>query len=238
MAQELRQRSGASTSTSTTSTIMGDDLILGRGLEAPAMLKSSPSHNGTVLKLHLPLIFSVLPDFLKRLVVAYDYAWLSFLQPEWRQRYLISIGSFLYKFKNESAPAPKGSPISMDKIDANLLVSVEDDEMAPAFAGLPPGYDSIFTVSTFGKKHYYAVTSRDEALAWVNSLRQNRQEAITRSMGHANNMPYPKNWAYFDSLGKSLQKSKQRIKAKVEQYNTREMEMASVVGGGPRGYYG
>lgn len=234
MAQQLRQRSVSGGSTTVTME-EEDEFILGRGLEAPAMLKATPSQNGTVLKLHVPLLFGILPEFLKRIVVSYQF--LSWLQPQWQQRYLILLGMFLYKFKNESSKAPKGTPFSTDRVNANLLLPLHDsqDEMAAAFGQLPPGYDCIFTVSTFAKKHYYAVASRDEALAWVNGLRQNRQEAITRSMGHASHVPYPKSWSYFDSLGQSLQKSKQRIKKRVEDYNMREMELS---GAGPQGFYG
>jgi hypothetical protein len=160
--------------------------------------------------------------------------------PQWRNRYLILIGNYLYKFKNESSATPKGTPFSIDMVDSNLLASKEDDAMAPALSNLPQGFKCIFTVSVFGKKHYYAVSDREEGLTWVNSLRQARQEAVTRNMGHASNVPYPKPWSYFDSLGRSLQKSKERIKAKVEEHNMREMELSGVAGGGPmpRGYYG
>jgi len=212
-----------------------DAVVLGVGLAASDMIKSSPLQHGVALKLRVPLFFSVLPTPLQNLVMTWGC--LSWLRPTWYQRYLILIGSFLYKFKTQSAATPKGTPLSLEKIESDLLLSPaqqQADDMAVAFSLLPPGYDSIFTVSTFGKKHYYAVASREEALSWVNTLRQQRQETITRSMGHAANMPYPKAWAYFDSLGRSLQKSKQRIKEKVEQHNMREMELADM----PRGYYG
>ncbi|CAB9496926.1 expressed unknown protein [Seminavis robusta] len=212
-----------------------DNVILGRGLSAPDMIKASPSQHGVALKLHVPLIFGILPTSLKRLVMTYScFSW---LMPQWRQRYLILIGNYLYKFKGDSSPAPKGTPFSVDMLENNLLLAHQEDDMSPAFANLPPGYDSIFTVSTFGKKHYYAVSNRDEALTWVNSLRQSRQEAITRAMGHAGHMPYPKSHAYFDTLGKSLQKSKERINQKLEEHSMREMELTDI-SGGPRGFYG
>lgn len=240
MSQELRHRSvtGTTTATTTMNNTNRPTCEVGAGLSAPSMLEASPSQHGTVLKLHVPLIFGILPTSWKTLVLSWNC--LRWFMPQWHQRYLIMIGSFLYKFKHKSSTAPKGNPFSLDSIDSQLLAV--DDEMAPAFCHLPPGYDTIFTVSNyFGKKHYYAVTSREEGLSWVNSLRQNRQEAITRSMGHAGNMPYPKSWAYFDSLGQSLQKSKERIKQKVEQHNMREMELSGIGGGGVAssgGFYG
>ena len=76
--------------------------------------------------------------------------------------------------------------------------------------------------------------------AWVNSLRQARQEAVTRSMGHAPADSYRKAWSYFDGLGKNLVKSKERIRRKMEEQGMREMEMSSLSPGGglPRGIYG
>ena len=269
MSQGLRQRSVGGTTTATTATMNNsknnrpDFDEVGSGLSAPSMLDASPSQHGVVLKLHVPLIFGMLPSSLKTLVMSWNCLRRWFIiVPQWHQRYLIMIGNYLYKFKNQSATTPKGTPFSLDSIDSQLVLSTtvtgggggssilsapqqfvdeNDDEMAPAFAILPPGYNTIFTVSNFGKKHYYAVPSREEGLSWVNSLRQNRQEAITRNMGHAGNMPYPKAWEYFDSLGKSLQKSKERIKQKMEQHNRRELELSGIAGGGVAssgGFYG
>jgi hypothetical protein len=213
-------------------------LALGRGLSATSMLKASPSQHGVALKLHVPVLFGILPTSIKRLVM--EWSCLAWLIPQWRQRYLILIGNYLYKFKGASASTPKGTPFSVAMVEADLVLEIQYDDMAPALANLPPGYDSVFIVSTFGKQHYYAVSNRDEALAWVNSVRQSKQAAITRSLGHAGNMPYPKSWEYFDSLGRSLEKSKERIKQKLEDQNLRELELSGMSGGGslPRGFYG
>ena len=242
MSQEIRRRGAAAPGGATNAMNYSDeqeaDTVLGAGLSASHMIDASPSHHGIALKLHVPILFSVLPRSLKTLIMSWSC--LSWFTPEWRQRYIIMIGQFLYKFKNDSSSTPKGTPFSIDMIESSLLTSIDDDEMAPALEQLPQGFQAIFTVSTFGKKHYYAVSNREEALAWVNSLRQARQEAVTRKMGHASNVPYPKSWAYFDSLGRSLQKSKERIKTKVEEHNMREMELSGLTGGGPlpRGHYG
>ena len=228
--QELRQRSTGSSTTMKKPSEEIDEVILGQGLSATNMLEASPSQHGVVFKLHIPVIFGLLPTSLQNLVMSWNC--LSWLMPQWRQRYLILLGKFLYKFKNKTATTPKGTPISLESIDSHLLTAPQEDDMAPAFANMPPGYNAIFTLSTFGKKHYHVVSSREEAVSWVNSLRQHRQESITRSLGHAGNMPYPKAWAYFDSLAKGLQKSKERIKQKVQRHNMREMELSAISGGG------
>lgn len=242
MSQEIRKRAagGRSDPTGMSNHVVqdDDDNLLGVGLSAINMLNASPTDHSVAMKLHVPLIFLVLPKWAKEIVISWKC--LSPLRPQWRQRYLILIGNFLYKFKQNNSSTPKGSPLPVDLVESNLLGPMEDDEMSPALQGLPAGFHSIFTVVTSGKPRYYAVSTREEALAWVNSLRQARQDAISRKMGHASNMPYPNSWKYFDSLGSSLQKSKARIKAKVEEQNMREMELSGIASGGSlsRGYYG
>jgi hypothetical protein len=250
MSQELRHRgnTSAATTAATTTTMnhpIDEGLVLGRGLSASNMIEASPSQHGVALKLHIPLLFGILPTSFKKLVMTWScFAW---LMPQWRQRYLILIGNYLYKFKGPSSSTPKGTPFSVALVEADLQPLNQqdnhddhDDDMAPAFANLPPGYDAVFIVSTFGKQHYCAVSNREEALSWVNSLRQSRQAAITRSLGHAGNMPYPKSWEYFDSLGRTFEKSKERIKRKLEDQNLKELELSGITGGGslPRGFYG
>jgi hypothetical protein len=77
-------------------------------------------------------------------------------------------------------------------------------------------------------------------MLWVRSLQEARQETITRNMGHASTMPYPRSWQYFDSLGKGLAKSKERIKQRLEDSRMREMEMTNFAEAGPlpSGYHG
>jgi len=112
------------------------------------------------------------------------------------------------------------------------------NEPMPEAGSLPPGFSAVFSVSTLRRKHYYAVADKEEAMIWIRSLREAKQEQITRSMGHAKNMPYP--FEYFDNLASSLVKSKDRIRHRMEEANLREMEMSSFGEGGPlpRGYHG
>jgi len=104
-------------------------------------------------------------------------------------------------------------------------LQIERDDVDFNLQHLPEGCKAMFVVSTFGKKQYFAVASEEDALTWVNSLNQARQEAITRRMGHAKNMPYPSSWDYCDILGDSLVKSKQRIKKKLEQRSVDDTEL-------------
>lgn len=198
----------------------------GRGLAAKSMIDSSPQQHGVVLKLHVPILYSILPEFFQRIILSISF--LSFLGPTWKQRYLILCGSFLYKFKNNAAEVPKGCPFALETVNVDTV-----SEGMPEFGSLPPEYTSIFSVSTMRRQHYYAVADIDEARVWIRSIRQERQETITRNMGHAASKPYPKAWSYFDSLGRGLVRSKERIRDKMVEYNMREMEMSSFVDTGP-----
>jgi hypothetical protein len=241
MSQEIRRRTAGST-TVMQSTNEDEEFISSRngaGLSVAAMMKASPSQSGRAIKLHVPLLFSILPTFIQRIVSSIGL--LRCIAPAWKERFLIQIGGFLYKFGHDTAKTPKGTPFAIDSVDVQLVErDGEYDGAEFAIRNLPPGYKGVFVVSTLRKKHFYAVRTRDEALVWVNTLRQGRQEAITRSMGHASHMPYPQSWSYFDALAKTFLKSKERIKARMEETSIREMEMSTMGerGPAPRAYYG
>jgi len=243
MSQELRRRTTGGAGDMQTNN--DDDQFLssrnGAGLSAAAMMKASPSQFGETVKLHVPIFFSILPTFIQRLVVSTGV--LRCLAPTWTERFLIQIGCFLYKFSDETSKTPKGTPFAIDSVDVHLVEFVKGNDLDGAdfvIPHLPSAYKSVFVVSTLRKKHYYAVRNNCDAIAWVNSIREGRQEAISRSMGHTNQMPYPQSWSYFDTMAKTFVKSKERIKARMEESNIREMEMSTIGEGGPapRGFYG
>lgn len=117
-----------------------------------------------------------------------------------------------------------------------------DGDHSFIYDGLPVGLHSIFEATSAGKTQYFAVESREEAMAWVNSLGQARQDTITKNMGHSKDIPYPKEWDTLDSAASRLRDQKERIKKRVEALNSKEQEMTSLGGAmdGPvsRGYYG
>jgi hypothetical protein len=217
-----------------------DDAILrqmGAGLSSNAMISASPSQHGAVYKLQVPVLFSILPEFLQRLICSWSC--LAFLAPKWKERYLIQIGNYLYRFKDSKSSTPKGAPVPLEQADVRLMCSSSHED-GVEFVALPTSVQACFVVSTVRKKQYYGVSSKEEAMTWVKSMEDGRQEATRRSMGHTRNVPYPKSWEYFDNLGKNLLKSKERIKTKMDEIEMREMEMTNFGEGGPapRGYYG
>jgi hypothetical protein len=235
---ELRQRSsGASRDSSNNNMPNETDSFVreaGAGLSAKSMIATSPQQHGVVLKLHVPVLYTILPEFLQRIILSWSF--LSFMAPAWKQRYLILCGSFLYKFKDQATNVPKGAPFEVDNLNVDKLGNASFPELGV----LPPGFTAVFSVSTLRRKHYYAVADNDEGMLWVRSLQEAKQETITRNMGHSSSMPYPKSWSYFDSLGRNLVKSKERIRDRLDESRLREMEMTdfSEAGPLPRGYHG
>ena len=212
-------------------------------LSAPKMMSSSPQHHGYVMRLRVPTLYRFLPKFIRKLVSSIRF--LSFLAPQWERRYLIVLGGYLYKFRDDASAEPKGTPTPLEAIEARLR---PDDD---ASAGgnflfddetLPAGCKGGFVVATSRKTYRYATSNREDALTWVNALRESRQEAITRNMGHAPKGSYPAAWKTFDLLARKFVGSKDRIRSRMEQHNLRELEMASLSSGGAgpvihHGYY-
>lgn len=241
----VRQRPSAKTTENTTdsndTSNMNDDLVQGRGLSAPSLLRSAPSHHGCVMKLHVPLTYKILPTILQNYLVRSSLCrtlWCTkFMIPTWKERYLIMLGNYIYSFKDSNSVSPKGTPILVQGISqVDLLDDTVDEEII--IPDMPPGCDSMFYISTFGKARYYAVSSAEEqAETWVNFVKEGRQEVITRSMGHSN-VPLPSSWRYFDSLANDLVNSRNRIRKRVENLEQREVEMTGFMdNAAPRGYY-
>lgn len=147
----------------------------------------------------------------------------------------------MYRFKDENGSSPKGSPMPAENVDARLVTrdNAVVDEFNNVMDCLPPDFNAVFEVSSIGKTHYFAVESREEATAWINSLRQMKQDTITCCMGHSGDMDYPKSWAAFDLSATRLKAQKSRIKNKLEAMNNRDQEMQSFGMDGTisRGYY-
>lgn len=231
---------------------MGDSGIIGRyGLSASMLLKANPNHHGKVLKLHIPTLFLFLPKFLRRILMLSRCCKLlpfsSTIVPSWIERELILLGNFVYRFEDDHSIEPKGTPIPMDSTNTNVITlsrivpGVLDgfDMNTIIKATLPLGYKGFFVIDSNGgdKVHYFATTTEEDALIWVNSLLAGRKECITRKMGHAGQIPYPTSWKMIDNLGEDLFKRKERVKNKLRTMEANEFELSNS-GSLPRGYYG
>mmetsp|Transcript_1019 Transcript_1019/g.1277 ORF Transcript_1019/g.1277 Transcript_1019/m.1277 type:complete len:216 (+) Transcript_1019:154-801(+) len=202
------------------------------GLSAPSLMQASPSLTSHVLKLHIPLMYSILPTFVSNL---FGTIFSSSFMPSWKERYLIQLGGYFYRYKSDTSSDPKGSPFSVDEID---IYAVNDTEtILPGGIITPEGY-SIFCVSTLRKRQYYAISTEEDRNMWITTLQQARDEHIKRNMGHSDHVPYP--YDYYDRMAKSLSKTKTRIRERVQESNMRDMEVRSMMVGDtgvmPRGY--
>mmetsp|Transcript_24282 Transcript_24282/g.28606 ORF Transcript_24282/g.28606 Transcript_24282/m.28606 type:complete len:251 (+) Transcript_24282:122-874(+) len=216
-------------------------------LSFASLEKASPSQQGKVLKLHVPLFYSLVPSFLLGILRYCP----SSLNPSWKERNLVILGNYIYRFYNELSKSIKGSPTCLDGIDAQLFTKQTTGiGSTPIFQGadfggvflkeLPPFCNAVFSIRSIDKTRYYAVESEEDAVMWVNSIREGRQECIKRKMGHAEHVPYPRSWEHFDRLGDQAVKQHARIKENVARHERRETEMSiSSLGDGPnaRGYY-
>mmetsp|Transcript_3888 Transcript_3888/g.8285 ORF Transcript_3888/g.8285 Transcript_3888/m.8285 type:complete len:236 (+) Transcript_3888:79-786(+) len=206
-------------------------------LSAPALLAASPIHAGFAMKLHVPVFYSFLPSPVQWVLSSWcPTGW----SPQWKRRYLIALGGYLYRFKDENGSTPKGAPITVDITEARIISRGDtstSNEFNCLLDLLPDGCDTVFEVSSLAKTQYFAVESREEALAWVNSIRQMRQDSITRNMGHSKGMPYPKQWESFDASARRLQEQKERIKNRMSALDKKEQEMQTLGGSANMGYF-
>ena len=212
------------------------------GLTVSVLEAASPQHTGTVMKLHVSPIYTMLPSIVQKWILTVGC--FKFFRPSWRSRYLILLGSFLYKFANsdDRNAEPKGAPLHVEGIiDASLLGRNGDYDLGLAVLPnyLPSGYTAVVAVSTLRQRNYYAFASREDAAVWIQCLTEARHESVKRSMGHAPMDSYPPQWTYLDGLGQRLAQSKDRIRRRMEASNDREtaagVELSSLTS---RGYFG
>ncbi len=241
MSSELRRRSVSSNVTDRGGVGGVDPITMTNyeesHLSAHALIAASPIHSSPVMKMHVPPIYEFLPSTIQWLLARCCKG----MAPQWKRRYLIALGEYLYRFKNEDGASPKGSPIPVATAEARIISSESDNEdYSFVFDLLPEDCHAVFEVSSIGKTQYFAVASKEEATIWVTSIRQMKQDAITRNMGHSRDIPYPKEWRAFDESARRLKDQKIRIKSKLEAMNRKEQEMTSLgagAGGINMGYY-
>jgi len=223
-----RGRAGNSSRSMTTSNNTGeDDYQRKSGLAAQSLIKESPTNHQTVLKLHLPFIYTISPACLKKFLCQSKIC-KSWVAPQWVPRYLVLLGSYLYRYTDEYSLCPKGTPIFIEQMNVNIIPFSDDVEgFEYALRSIPFGCRGVFSVESFGKTQCYGVSTAEDALVWVNSIREAKQESITRSMGHSK-VPVPHSWDYYDRLAKKYARSKESIKARMEAYDRREFEMAGM----------
>mmetsp|Transcript_2215 Transcript_2215/g.4702 ORF Transcript_2215/g.4702 Transcript_2215/m.4702 type:complete len:202 (+) Transcript_2215:24-629(+) len=100
-----------------------------------------------------------------------DNSFWSYLFPclfsQWKSRFFVVVGNFLFRFSSETGSACKGVPIPVD---------------SASFRTLPEG---VFEVSTIRKVYLIKCESEAEAAQWVAALRIRQRQSTKEMMGHA-----------------------------------------------------
>jgi len=148
MSSELRQRSVAKQQSSQSAT--SEEMMMTKNYEeahlsAQALHAASQIHCGTVIKIHIPAIYSFLPATIQWFISrCCPKAW----SPAWKRRHLIAIGGYLYRFKDENSSSPKGAPIAVSLTEAQIISndSTLDSggEINVIFYQLTNGYNAVF----------------------------------------------------------------------------------------------
>jgi len=190
----------------------------------------------------------------------------TWFQPFWNERYLIAIGSYLYKFQpNSTTTTPinitsastnttstntthtnpntdkmtiKGSPLPLDQLSMSLTSQTQfgiidhHHHHHHRTTTLPshPQCNGYFYITYNCKTNYYATSTREDAITWINTLNQLKQETITRQMGHAKYKGYEDKYVYLDMLALRLSEKKHRIKERLRRGSRSDMmEMVNVM---------
>jgi len=163
------------------------------------------------------------------------------------------IGSYLYRFQNELAEEPKGTPLDLCNVHAEIVTtqkqqeeedndnSSSEEEEEPNYVmyyttdhggtdtlPLPSFCTAAFSVSHNGKTRFYAVETLDEANEWVRTIHERQQECIKRRMGHMPNNSettlWPKVWTHVDLESERLVKRNLRIKERLESMRRNDVD--------------
>lgn len=159
-------------------------------------------------------------------------------RPTWKMRSVVLLGNYMYKFDGSRHV---GTPVEVLSMESSLLDPSDAEYLGVSEClSLLPSSSTVIRISIPRKTYFYACSSKEEALVWVRSVQNAKQEGIRRSMGHAHVGSYPRSWEYFDALGKKAAETKARIRHRMESNNLRELEMSSMMDSGPlpRGYFG
>ena len=89
------------------------------------------------------------------------------LYDQWKKRYFVLIGNYLFRFSSEQSDSIKGVPLPLDCITASYIG------------------DGVFQVSMIRKIYLMRCENEKEAIEWVNSINLRKLEAIKEGMGHS-----------------------------------------------------
>ena len=114
------------------------------------LIRQNPSKVGYLLKKNTSILARVLPC----------------LFSQWKSRYFVLIGNFLFRFSSEESDRPKGAPIPLDSIRVNIV-------------------DNFYIELTMIRKVYVIrASTAKEATEWVKAIHERKYTAVKETMGH------------------------------------------------------
>ncbi len=121
-----------------------------KNVSCPELLELNPAKSGWASKKNNSMLAWLFPC----------------LYEQWRERYFVLIGGFLFRFASDQGEAVKGVPIPLDCITTKMLG------------------DGCIELSTLRKRYCVRVGSEKEATEWINAIQKRKMEAIRENMGH------------------------------------------------------
>lgn len=114
----------------------------------------------------------------------------------WKQRYLVLIGGFLYRFEGVNGYKMKGVPLPVD----GILVSIYSDDR------------SIIEVASIYKTYRFRMESVFVAQAWLDAFSQRKAQWIREGLGHT---PVPESLQRINRIAKSIYDGKMSIESRL-----------------------
>ncbi|GBG25412.1 Sesquipedalian-1 [Hondaea fermentalgiana] len=120
---------------------------------------------------------------------------------EFKRRYVVLRGKYMYRFKSENHKRVKGVPLDLEEFQLEVAdYEVDDDGEVLPFA---------FKLSSVRKVYLFAASSARERQAWLQALAAARSHAIKQRLGHAERQAWE---TRNNNLGASLQRQHDRMR--------------------------
>ena len=103
---------------------------------------------------------------------------------QWKKRYFILIGNFIFRYASPRSEKPKGAPIPLDA----ATISIGDDGTTI----------EIFTIRKF---YVFRASSHEQCMSWINEIQKRKQVAIKEGLGH---IPIKSNIEFVNRVGANM----------------------------------
>jgi len=122
-----------------------------KNLTIESILSSEPSKCGYLMKKNRSILATLFPCFVQ----------------QWKKRYFILIGNFLFRFASSDSEYPKGVPIPLDAVRIQIVEKC------------------CIEISMIRKVYLFKADSVREASDWYNAIIARKLLALKESMCHA-----------------------------------------------------